>query len=335
MKTKQISKDIVDIICPNHQVHMEDLKIKNFLEDLSEERDINSLRLLICIGIDIKNSFKVYKTYDINNNNYVSKLKNCLLLACTSNFTPSSFPFPLNNRQKFACALNQIPLAEKLPCIESKSKNNYSKVSSFSDYLKYMVNKNKPFNLGVDKMALDAHEIERLYREFQHPKKRKFRNIKIGIMQHFRYFFVADREELRNTGYHKLLEILDGLGYYMENVTKGDYYISMEYDPDFSEKTWQPDSLSGDWGGINDISFRNGNEFFLSYMKKNGWGKTYSISGKGNCYKEKIHLPFDNTGGQVYEMNVEDLGNVKSVVHRGHNISILKEALLRHKKILI
>jgi hypothetical protein len=330
MRKEQISMEIVNSICPNLGSNYDDDIISGFIYKLSEESDITSLRLLVCIGIDIRNSQKVFLSLDPLVNTYVNKIRKCILIAESASLPTTSFPSGLTNRWKFTWALNQIPLTERVPCEKSTSKDNYSRVSSFRDYMYYTVNTNIIFNSGIDIITQGPHDLVKYYMDFINDKKQKYRRINVGILDHSRYYFIVDENDLTHMGYSNLSLIIDGLGFYIDNVKKDDFFVCVQYDVNFIENTWQPDTLSGDWGNINSTTCRKGNDFFLSYPKSNGWGKTYSVSGKVKGLKEKIHLPFNNTGKRIYNMRAKDLGSLSNGIEMGHQFGILKEALDRY-----
>lgn len=328
-----IAKKIIEDICPNASSDADDKKIEDFINNLSNEIDVTSFRLLICIAIDIKNSISFTSSKDPSINSYIDNLRKCILKAADCNITTSSFPSGLTFRWKFAWALNNIPLEQRIPCIKGSGNNQYARISLFKDYMYYIVEQNRPYNLGIDIISRAPHDLPKYYRDYSSPKK-KYASIKVSKLLHFRYFFIVDKEEIKALGYDKIAEIIDGLGFYIENVTATDNYVLLEYDSNFSEDAWQPDSLTGDWGQIRDSRCQNGNDFFISFYHDNLWGKTFSVSGGNVGFKERVHLPFDHNGNRIYDMTAQDLKNLDTIICKCEDGVVICEALSRYQKAL-
>lgn len=331
MTINNIANDIIADLCPNLNSDNEDKAISNFIYELSQEKDVTSLRLLICIGIDVKNSIAYTGARESAQNTYISNLKSCILRAANCTINTSSFPTGLTARWKFTWSLNQIPLEMRKPCIKGGGTNQFAKVSSFRNYMYYIVEPNRPFNAGIDIISTAAHDLSRYYNEFTSSQK-KYTTINVSRLSHIRFLFVVDINEIKSTGYHNIADIIDGLGFYVENVSTTDNYILFEYDSNFNETTWQPDSLTGDWGKIDFRDHQNGNDFFMSYYHFDLWGRTFSVSGNNLNFKERVHLPFDSAGVVLYKMNAVDLKNLSSNIQKCSDNAIINESLVRYVK---
>ena len=331
MTTNDIANEIIADICPNISHDPVDKTIAEFIIKLSQEKDVTSVRLLICIGIDVKNSISFIGSKEPALNSYIGNLRNCVLEAANCAITTSSFPTGLNTRWKFTWALNQIPLVMRKPCIKGSGTHQYAKVSSFRNYMYYIVEPNRPFNSGIDIITTAAHDLSRYYNDFTSPRKR-YASIKVSRLNHIRYLFVVDINDVKAIGYQNITEIIDGLGFYVENVTTTDSFVLFEYDVNFMEDTWQPDSLTGDWGKIDSATSQNGNDFFMSFYHFDFWGRSFSVSGDKLNFKERVHLPFDHGGKVIYNMNAVDLKNLPSMINKCPDHLIIKEALIRFDK---
>lgn len=331
MTINDIANDIIEDLCPNISADPDDNTISGFIQELSNERDITSLRLLLCIGIDLKNSIAYTGFKNPSQNKYISNLRQCILNASNCTISTASFPRGLTARWKFTWSMNRIPLDTRIPCIEGIGKSQYARVSAFNDYMKYVVGPNKEHNPGIDVITNETRDLARYYIEFTSSKK-KYSSIIVSKLSHFRYIFVIDIDDIKAIGYGNIDNIIDGLGFYVENISATDNYILFEYDVDFKELTWQPDCLTGDWGKIDNRANQNGNDFFLSRYHSDHWGRTFSVSGSDLSFKERVHLPFDGGGVILYQMNAVDLKNLTSLISKCSDDSIISEALLRYLK---
>ena len=330
MPLTEITFDICKTVCPNEKTDRNDETITNFLKELSSEKEITSIRLLICIAIDTKNSVVQTGSNDSRTNSYIKNLRECILTASKMGLKTYSFPNGLTNRWKFAWALNQMVLKDRIPCIKSASRSSYSRIYNFRSFMLWVVGINKSRNLGIDKIVDSPEDLFRYYSFFK--KNGKYSTLKVGQIGNSSFVFVADKEELNNIGYENTPEIIDGLGLYMKDTKEAEKFICLEYDSNFIEETWQPDSLTGDWGKIDHGMSNDGNDFFLSFYKLDSYGRTYSVSGKGNSFKERVHLPFDLDNSKSYLMEAKDLGHLVAPLQKGSDDAIIEEALNRYYK---
>ncbi len=329
MNARLIADNIIKSVCPVPVATPDDQSIAGFIHQLSTEKDVTSLRLLVCIGIDVKNSIASTNSTDSLHNSYISNLRHCLLLAANCTIAPASFPVGLTCRWKFAWALNQIDLEQRKPCIEGDKNGLYARVSLFRDYMYYIVEPNRQHNSGIDIISRAPHDLPKYFSDFT--RKHKYTSIKVSRLNHFRYLFVVDVNSLNTIGYADIGRMIDGLGFYMQNVTTDDNYVAIEYDKSFDKDTWQPDSLTGDWGRANYSGCQNGNDFFLSFRHSDRWGRTFSVTGSSLSFRERVHLPFDNGAGSLYNITAVSLGNLPGVLNKCSDKTILKEAIDRYR----
>lgn len=330
MPLKKITHNICEIVCPNEKTDKKDETIANFLHNLSCEKEVTSIRLLLCIAIDTKNSVIQTGSNDSKINKYIKNLRECILTASKMAIKTFSFPSDIPNRWKFAWALNQILLKDRLPCIKSDRSSQYSRIYNFRSFMLWVVNINKSNNLGIDKIIDSPEDLFRYYSSFK--KTGKYSTLNVGKLGNNGFIFVANKDELNKLGYENTLEIIDGLGLYIEDIIEAEKFICLEYDSNFNEETWQPDTLTGDWGKVDHGMVKDGNDFFLSFYKSDTYGRTYSVSGKGNSFKERVHLPFDLEDSESYVMEAQDIGSLNSPLHKGNDLDIIKEALNRYFK---
>lgn len=327
MPLKEITNYIIDTICSSIPNDTADKDITKFLRKLSKEKEVSSIRLLICIAIDTKNSVKQTTSKALKDNKYIQNLRKCILAASRMNEKALSFPNGLTNKWKFAWALNNMILNDKKPCVQCKTNTEYSRIYNFRSYMLWVVDINKSNNIGIDYIIDNPEDLNMYYSFFKNSGK--YTDLIVTKLGYGGFVFVADKTELLNIGYTKISKIIDGLGLYIENVKKDEMFVCLEYDANFKEVTWQPDSLTGDWGKIEPGRAIDGNDFFLSFYQYDTYGRTYSVSGKGSNFKERVHLPL-NLSTNKYLMKALDLGFLPDSIIKGSDIEILKEALIRY-----
>lgn len=327
MPLQKIVDFIIDTISPDFTTNPDDNKIATFVKELSLEKEVTAFRLLMCFAIDLKNSIKETKSQTSSANPFIKNLRNCILMASNTNLTSFSFPKGLSNRWKFAWAVNQTGFINKKPCITCVSNTTYSRVYNFRSFMLWVVDINRGQNLGIDKIIDNPNEMHRYYQNFI--SRSKYTLLKVTKIGYTGFIFVADKTELENLDSSS---IIDGLGFYIENIKEDETFVALEYDSTFKEQTWQPDSLTGDWGRLDNGRPMNGNDFFLSYYHFDSFGRTFSVSGEGMNFKERVHLPFDIVGGSDYVMQAKDLGKMSKDIKKGEESKIINEAILRYKK---
>jgi len=304
--------------------------IKEFIDELEQEDDITATRLLFCMAIDCKNSLKIYGSLTPEENNYIKNLRACIIKAAHCDIEVSSFPMALTNRWKFAWALNNTAFEDRTPCIDCTNEPDYSRIYTFRAYLRWVVDINKQHNPGVDHFDGDPDEINRNYRKFK--AGRKFATCKVSQLGYDRFVFVCNKKELAEIGYDQVDKIVDSLGLYVKDINDAEKFVCLNYDSSFNLSTWQPDSHTGDWGSVGADNVKEGNDFFLSYQHNDRFGRTFSVSGLGDQLKERVHLPFNSKGEQIYEMKAVDLGELESSIERDSAKQILEEAHNRYKQ---
>lgn len=326
---EEIKSFLIENITHNYPIIKDNKSITEFVMGLETDDDISAKRLLICIGIDVQNSIDITCKLQLSENHYIINLRRCILNASNCDINTTSFPGELTNRWKFAWALNNIDFKDKMPIITCENKLGYSRVYNFSSYLKYVVNINREYNLGVDYIDSDEDEINRHYLKFKSGKK--FVNCNVTRLGYDRFVFIADTSEIETIGYENTENIVDSLGLYIEDTQASEKFVCLNYKNKYKSETWQPDSLTGDWGSLDENLISDGNDFYLSYPNKDGYGRTFSISGKSKQLKERVHLPFDHEGQALYEMKAECLGSIDNQIIKGTDEAMLVEAIERFK----
>ncbi|MEO8965671.1 MAG: hypothetical protein ABI370_13485 [Gammaproteobacteria bacterium] len=300
------------------------------------DNNIHTLRLLICLGIDIKSSIKRLKTKDISRNSVIRSIRECILGVDKINLPLKSAPSGINglhNLIKFSIVQKNISPQLYKPCTQCFTDHDYSRVSSFTNYMMYLVrtNRNPILNPEIED-DIDEAEMDRYYKKFKARKKYNDLHVfKLG--REDSWVFVASKSEIEKIGYSNTNLILDSLGFYTNSIKKGSKYVCIEYDPLFKENTFQPNALTGDWGNSNALPEFNGNEYFLSFHSNiEDWGRTYSVTGIVDPLKERVHQNFDYEGKISYKMDVINLDELNVNLGPATDDAIIKEALFRFSK---
>lgn len=318
--------------------------VNNFLKSLLKN-DVNSLRLLICLGIDIK-------TYRNKFNNdatpylaYLELIKK-VILETQSVKTPKTFNGDLSSVLKFWLALQNIKIQDRKPKIETLNKGEFfSRIMTLEVFFKFVVYINKEVNNPPNKLiSYDPTEFESYKLKFNEGAYRKLNISKLGSKTG--WVFVGEKDEFdlifkqenkRNTE-DKLIELIDRLGIYFDKEVD---CVVLNYPNDFTEITFQPATVNGDWNV--DVNKQNrhfsGNEFFMSYRDYDSWGRTFSVSGKNHSLKERVHSEFDylKSNKKKYYFNIEYLGKITNFslkkIKKADTEIILKEVINRFEMI--
>ena len=290
----------------------DDIKIAGFIAKFRKETNVNSLRLLLCIGIDVKTSIKIFNTDDVVKNTVIKSLRECIKIADDLKINLKSSPngFPLALSLKFGNAQQQISPLKCEPCISITQKANYSRVSTFRKYMLYVVGINSSVNpTSFTKIEPNPESMKEYEEAFTRGEYTKINICNLGYNNN--WVFVADKDEIKKIGYTNTRDIIDLLGLYKKDAVNnnGTRYVCLEYDSDFEEVTFQPNSFTADWGNSWGGVLKDGNDFYLSFYKFDGYGRTYPISGVDENIqgvKERTHLPLINSK-KIYKMHGEDL----------------------------
>ncbi len=311
-----------------------DQLVDSFLHELKTTKDVNALRLLICMGIDIRRSIKEFGNSNISGNSTIRSLRDCVLLAEQTLPSLRSFPTKAPAQIRFSWAQSQISPSKHVPCgCPSPSIEGYIRVSSFKQYMLYVVKPNMNPKVNPDiSDDIDINEIKRYYYDFiLNGKFSKLFITRLGRTNS--WVFAADKNEIDCLGHSGMIppdEVIDRLGFYLENIERGSHYLLLAYDPKILENFYQPDSLTGDWGSVaSGGQIGRGNEFFLSYPWLDDWGRTQSVSGSRPPLRERVHKSFDHNDSRHYQMTAASLGDLNTPIARSNNFMILKEALIR------
>lgn len=319
-------------LAPNKLSDTEDKLIDTFLISLKDSKSLNSIRMLICIGIDIKVSIKKFGTEDIYRNTLIKGIRDCIIKSCTYTSRLKSIPSTLPPEFLFSIAQKEISPASYHPCICCEVNLKYSRIYNLKSYLMNVVQENRDARYNPDcNESIDPNEIMRYKREFI--LLNKFRSINITRLgRQDSWVFLADSSEINATNYkrvNKTADILDRLGFYFENIDLNNYYICLVFDNKFSESTFQPDTLTGDWGNFDTVKTVKGNDFFLSSPLIDEWGRTNSVTGTKSPMKERVHKNFDYNYSKLYKMKAYKVGVLERPMNRSSTFIILKEAINR------
>lgn len=332
MTIQDVHDYLTMVLSPKATTDLTDRHVLNFFDSLIAQNNVHTLRLLICIGIDVKSSIKKLGTSDRMSNPVIKALLDCINGSISSTIPLKSAPSINNglyNLIKFSIVQKKISPRYFSPCIQCFDSASYSRISSFRNYMVYVVNCNKNFDLNPDLTEdIDPNELDRYQHEFKTQNRYKTLNV-YNLGREDSWVFVAEKNEIRSIGYDNTIEILDRLGLYASAIKVGSSYVCIEYDDGFAEETYQPNVLTGDWGSSGARLGYNGNEYFLSYYLKDDWGRTYSVSGGLAPIKERVHKNFVNDDSRVYKMFVHSLTDLTSSIFNAKDEGIIKEALLR------
>ncbi len=321
-------------LCKNAASDPNDKLVEAFIIELKESKNINALRLMICMGIDVKSSIKAMCTEDLESNTVIKGFRECILSSYSLSVKLKTYPYGIPPQIRFSIAQGKISPVPYFPCISSGLRQEYSRVSSFYSYMMYVVkiNRNALINPTIPD-DIDVSEMTRYLRDFTIIGKYKIIYV-TRLGRNKSWVFVADKNEIDATNYKiqdKTEEIINRLGFYLQNIDLGSNYVCLEYDILLNVNFYQPDSLTGDWGNFISIKPHSGNEFFLSSPNIDEWGRTRSVTGTAKPFRERVHENFDLNDAKHYRMEVNKLGILNRSIPRSNNLSILKEALERFR----
>ncbi len=318
-------------LAPNLLKDHNDIKINEFLVELRESKNVNALRLLICMGIDIKSSINKLNTEDLNMNTLIHGLRQCILESYSIKVNLLTFPSGLPPQIRFSLAQSKLSPIPYFPCICCSAPHDYSRIYNFYTYMMFVVKPNKNPIKNPSYEQIDPNEMSRYLKDFN--ENGKYKTIFITRLgRNKSWVFVADQMEIDATNYlfeNKTEDVLDRLGFYHENIDVGDTYICMNYDSSFNENSYQPDVLTGDWGNVVIDKLSRGNEFFLSNPLIDEWGRTQSVTGTNIALRERVHQNFDFNDSKFYKMEAKPLGKLPNSISKSNNFVVLKEAINR------
>ncbi|HEX3934583.1 MAG TPA: hypothetical protein VHW43_07870, partial [Puia sp.] len=306
-------------------------KIDAFLLQLKQST-INCRRLLICIGIDLKN----FSQYIADNKScpdkaFVTLLREAIVSA---DGMPAGKSVPKGEytyAMRFARALKSKTTSHPPVALNQDSPAGYFRISPFINYMRYIVANNLKSNPDLPaSLDLESDElVEEYFEEFiQKERYNKLTITKLGPKNS--WIFVVDKADLQSRqagGNQDLHDLADMLGLDINPVMIDHRYVCLEYPENFAEPVYQPSSLMADWGSRQ--PYPKGNEFFLSYSVAKQWGRTWSVSGNRAPIKERTHTWFDHGSSKTYEFSAAYLGRLTSVIQRGGDEQIIQEALKR------
>lgn len=297
--------EIIDMILSETNPADEN-ETKSFLKDLSRGNDYEK-RLLICIGIDLKNKLidrkvvkKILDSIDYDACRECLHNNSCVRSNCPNyNITVQC---KRRLEQYESASVNVLPFEGSVSDNSQQLNVRFARVMNaqvFTDfyYNKYNIDDNY---LDNRRQLIDLIEDGKL-KHFQMPNlavpkdKRKLvwtvpiddiYNVKKNLTNR------NSKEELAN-------EIVNRLGL----MTNDEYYICIEYDSKFNETVFQPSHLSTKW---------TVEHFYVSYKKEDGFGRTRPKTGdeENLRMREKVH--FEIKDNSKYKYNIEHLGIVSN-----------------------
>ncbi len=304
-------------------------EIENFLNRL-KNGDVNSKRLLVCLGIDLKTYEKLTST-GRKSQDFIDLIRKVIINIEQNNVTLKSYKGTPSPAVQFGISLSQIPSSECKPIIEIRLKSNYVRIVAFKDYINWIVRQNSYINPDVP-ADIYPGAMDKYYNEFIN--NGRYSNLKItNLGSGTGWVFIASENEFEEKFTKKdLTNILSVLGFYVDSIKKNECYVGMRYPKEFEEITYQPTTLTGDWGNYYTDRISVGNEFFLCYFKHDDWGRTFSITGDLTPAKERTHLKFDHYGNKTYDFSICDLGVLTNELAKTTEEVIIKEALTRFER---
>jgi hypothetical protein len=295
----------------------------------------NCQRLLICMGIDLKNfSHSKIRKNNFPDKAFIKMLQEVISKAAGIPRNKSMPPGEYTHAMRFARALNVVTAVHPPAAIPLDTPAKYFRISPFINYMRYVVAKNLRNNPSLP-ASLDMEDeelVEEYFEEFtQNERYNRINVSNLGINKS--WIFVADKAELQTIRSHidkDLYQLADTLGFDVNPAMIGQHYICLEYPECFSEPVYQPCTLMADWGSRQNCP--KGNDFFLSYTVGEKWGRTWSVSGNQTCMNERTHARFDHGESKTYEFSAAYLGRLTSTIPRGSDAQIIQEALKRFDK---
>jgi hypothetical protein len=302
--------------------------LDDFLVQLKESDSIQCQKLLVCIGIDIKaisNRFgennEEIKTYLKNLNKVINEIKQRPISLKSGDWDSVSPSFKFGIKKNLFINEIEIP-------ISVKNSASYARVVSFSSLLRNLIYDNDNFDLNVDIFPVGLSKDD-------NTKKRILKQLKEGILnfqqfkakkisQFGKHVFVADLENILEEKSPTL--ILDKLGFYLSNINTHEFYFIVKY-PITDEVFFQPTVFAGDWARVDDMEVIPGNPYFMSFNNLDSWGRTCSVTGICDCYKERVHI--NSVFEQEYTFDVVKLDNINKIVTQ-ENEDILRTAINRY-----
>lgn len=319
-----------DKLAPNYTSSPDHRYINDFLHAILISKETNSLRLLICMGVDIKTYDKRFCTTNKECDCLIDLLRKVILNIKSLGPFPKSYSKAktITKAIEFGTSLKSCTTHDECkPSIQVTNGTDYMRLLPFHGYMMYVVKPNKSFN--SIRGPIEESEMGRYYYEFKNFNKYSDLIIeKLGSGTG--WVFIGSLNELKVELTNKNLEkVIDGFGFYIENVNPLDSYVWIKYPNNFTELAFQPTTLTGDWGNFS--PYKIGNEYFMSYFMSDEWGRTFSVSGINDFFKERTHIFFDNSIGKNYRFGAYDMGQLSVNIAKANPDKIIEEALNRFK----
>ncbi len=316
----RVFEKVASFILNELGVREPDAPISLFVSALATSKIPGDLRLLLCLGIDLKN------IRNINQPLATQAIRSCLETATSINVTLNSFKNGLPLHIKFALAVKSQGNEGYRPAISSSATDKYARVCTFRTYMLYTVANNRG-SQNPEVNNIDSGQLDLYWEDFM--DHHNYRNIMVSRYGRSEsWVFVANKEELQPLG-KKTEELVDRLGFYIANINDRDQYVQLAYEFSSKEDVYQPDAVVADWGGLSGNTISSGNESYVSSAYQDSWGRTFSVSGKLDPLQEKVHRDFDFKNERFIEFKASDLNKLDKAPQKCSDKEALKEAYIR------
>lgn len=276
-----------ELLIPETASGPDDRYIDHFLIQL-RDGSANCKRLLVYIGIDLKNFFPAFPGAG---NPFIGLLRNIILHTRTMK-PCRTVPAPeYTYAMRFTQSLKGMTWRHPDAAVRVNSMASYFRITPFVNYMRYVVANNLKNNPDLP-ASLDLDEEESLdgyFNEFSNEEK--YHQLNISKLGHTgSWVFVADSSSLAS-------------GFEINNLKAGEPYIYLKYPESFEEAIYQPTSLMVDWD------------------------RAWPVSGSRPSMKERTHSWFDHGAAKTYAFTAAYMGRLTSSVTSGSGEQIIDEAL--------
>lgn len=285
-------------------------KITLLLEELEKSKDIDYRRFFISLAIDLKwkliskeHVWDVLNEIDFNevDSTFLSKFDKTIVSNLTRFYVNSPYTDAIYEKGTYTVLLYWTKL-----------------------FIKYRNAK------GSSTLPISWSEEEIVHRSFFYEKTKSLSNIDewAGWKGIVWVLPLKDLQSDLKAGLpiqESINEIIDKTGLNPPHASSSklfpnDELLYIEYPSHFSEICFQPTTLSGFWlssGGL-----------YLSFLKKDGYGRTFSITGKPHKNMERIH---SWSNFKHSDFKLISIGEPNNLLKKEISEKIILEALMRFK----
>jgi hypothetical protein len=265
---------------PNAQIWIEQIEV--------EENSKDGWRLGVCLAIDLESG-----ALD-------PEIVETILNAVDPNETDA--------RKAFGIAVSGHPENDRFICSSSLTANplaqsdSYLRVFTIRNFMRFHVNPNNPHVFD----PADVEDVRTSY--FEEGATSDLTDIEgswtggngiVWVMSYNDFLELTRGKSREEKG--TLINDALGLNYGPSQATNdGNELVAVKYPPEFSNTCLQPTTLDADW--------RKDDGFYLSYLKKDGWGRTQSCSGNEAPIRERVHKGLDGLSVDYVGLTVGPIG---------------------------